>query len=510
MVSELTMNIDSIATLLNINKNEKGEYPFKIVDSKSELGIYMIHYDVDTINETKVDDITRQLRGVIVSDNKGIIVPSFGYTPTIVCDVYPEKDEVLKDKDGNEYSLSLFDVKDLFPMFDGTLLRVWKYNGNIFISSHKKIDASNSRWGTSGKFVELFKKYTESTFKVEDLFPADSSESLDGPVQVHNFLLVDEDLLIASKLKFNFSEEKSKSGFVVYINSLNCELPIELPKVDYNEVGSCEHTVMRVNSLKSKEECNMYLQKGFSSDVEEHDKHISLGEGLILYNGKSMLKMVSNGYSRRSKIVDNDPNILHRVYEILTESSFPKDGVDMYLEKYPAIPCPTEEQIESFKGGIIDKFPEEWKTYSDQELTETNDRETRERRFRNAVVHYAISLPLSHQKWALKSIDELLSDRYKAVQIVCNDYEKFAKGDWGEVYPRDLKVYERIKAIVLESKKFAKARVDKGERLEGKTLNQTLRKFAIDSIRNLMFKEYGVSIYKIVRVLVSDPKKKGE
>ena len=127
------MNVDSIATLLNINKNEKGEYPFKIVDSKSDLGIYMIHYDVDTINETKVDDIARQLRGVIVSDNKGIIVPSFGYTPTIICDVYPEKDEVLKDKDSNEYSLSLFDVKDVFPMFDGTLLRVWKYNGNISI-----------------------------------------------------------------------------------------------------------------------------------------------------------------------------------------------------------------------------------------------------------------------------------------------------------------------------------------------------------------------------------------
>jgi hypothetical protein len=507
------MSIDSIASILKIMKNEKGEYPFKIVDSKSDLGIFMIHYDVDTIGQTPKDSVIREFRGAIVSEEKGVIVPSFGYTPTIITDSFPELDEVMKDKDGNEHTLTLFGMKDVFPMFDGTLLRVWKYNGNIFISTHKKMDASNSRWGTSGKFVELFTKYTENTFKVEDLFPMDSAENMND-VKVHNFLLVDSDLMIASKIGFGTSENVLNSGFVVYVNSFNCELPVELPKVHYTEVASCEHTVMKVQSLKNKEEYNLYLQKGFFPTQEDIHSNISLGEGLILYNGKSMLKMVSSGYNRRSKIVDNDPNILHRVYEILTESAFPKDGVDTYLEKFPAIPCPSDSQIEEFGNGIpktlVSSFPEDWNTYSDQELTENNDRETRERRFRNAVVHYAVSLPLCHQKGALTAIVELLRDRFKAVQIVCGDYEKFAKCNWENVTPRDLKVYERIRTIVTDSKKFAKVRLDKGENVEGKTVSQILRKFTIEGIRNLMFKEYGVSIYKIVRVLVNDPKKKEE
>jgi hypothetical protein len=64
-------------------ESKNGKYPFKIVDTKEDLGLYMIHYDVDEIGNTDKDDKSRFLRGTIVSEEKGIIVPSFGYTPTI-------------------------------------------------------------------------------------------------------------------------------------------------------------------------------------------------------------------------------------------------------------------------------------------------------------------------------------------------------------------------------------------------------------------------------------------
>jgi hypothetical protein len=501
------MSVETIAKLLNFEANEKGKYPFRIVDTKTDLGVHMIHYDVDTIGETEVNDSIRNLRGSIVLEEKGIIVPSFGYTPTIITDSFDEHGD-FEDKDGNKHSLDEFwksgDRKDILPMFDGTLLRVWKYNGTIYISTHKKIDATNSRWGASEKFVDMFKRYIEGVFDLEDLFK-DISDSSDIPV--HNFLLVNIDLMIASKLHF---ENKKKDGFVVYINSKNCELPIELPKVSFSEIRKTDHSVFKVSGLKTNEEIKDYLHFGFHSELKDVHTHISLGEGLILYNGKSMLKVVSSGYNRRAKIVDNDPNILHRVYEILTESQFPRDNkvADTYLERFPALPCPTEEQIKSFTGNLLHGFPEDWKIPSDEELTGTISRESREMRFRNAVVHYTISLPLAHQKNALTSIDELLNDRFKAIQIVCGNYEKYAKGQFGDdIYPRDQKVYERIQEIVNESKKYAKLRVSRGEKLEGKSEIQCLKKFAVDNIRNLMLKEYGASIYKMVRVLVTDPKK---
>lgn len=505
------MSVESIAKLLKLEANEKGKYPFRIVDSKTDLGIHMIHYDVDTIGETEVNDSTRNLRGSIVLEEKGIIVPSFGYTPTIVTDDLESdilKNGEFQDKDGNKHSLDEFwkssDKKDILPMFDGTLLRVWRYNGTIYISTHKKIDATNSRWGASEKFVDMFKRYIEGVFTLEDLFKESSDSS---GIPVHNFLLVNVDLMIASKLHF---DDKKKDGFVVYVNSRNCELPIELPKVSFSEIHKTELSVFKVSSLKTDEEIKEYLHFGFHSELKDIHKHISLGEGLILYNGETMLKIVSSGYNRRAKIVDNDPNILHRVYEILTESQFPKDNKieDTYLEKFPALPCPTEDQIKSFTGNLLNGFPEDWKTPSDEELTGTVSRESREKRFRNAVVHYAISLPLSHQRHALTSIDELLNDRFKAIQIVCGNYKRFAEMKLGDdIHERDKKVYMRIKEIISESEKYANLRISKGEKLEGKSEAYCLKKFISSNILNLMLKEYGVSIYKIVRVLITDPKK---
>jgi hypothetical protein len=408
-------------------------------------------------------------------------------------------------------------------MFDGTLLRVWKYKDNIYISTHRKIDASNSRWGTSGKFVDLFKKYIESSFKLEDLFGAISAKSDSEDIQIHNFLLVDADLMICSKLPL---DTKVKDGFVLYINSVNCTLPSEvfekIPEVKYTEIADTTNTVIRVQSFKNIEEYNSYLNKGFYPDIDAVHPQISLGEGLILFNGKTMLKIVSKGYNRRAKIVNNDPNILHRVYEILTETQMSKDGMDNFLEKYSALPCPTDEQIEALKYSVISKFPEDWKTPSDQELTENTDRETREYRLRCAITHYALSLPVCYQKSALTCIKELINDRYTAINIVTNSYSKFEKQQYndfnslghtsldGTVNPRDLKVFERIRQIVIDAKNYANVRIKRGESIKGISGSQLFNKFTKDNIRNLMLKEYGTSLYKMVRVLVSDPKKKNE
>jgi len=502
-----SMEPSKIAEIVGVDKMN-GEYPFKVVDTKSDHGLYMIHYDVDEIGNFSSDSPEKNLRGVIVSDMDGVLVPSFGYTPTIISNKYPtDSKEKLTDKDGNEYTLDEFGVKDVFPMLDGTLLRVWKYKDTIHISTHKKMDATNSRWGTSGKFVDLFNKYTEKTFKVEDLFTEDSAK--DSKPVIHNFLLVDVDLMISSKLPLDSS---IKEGFVVYINSLNCETPEilkSLPKIHYSEVSKTENTVFRISSL-TPEEYDSYLNKGFYPELDDIDNNISLGEGLIIFNGNTMLKMISDSYNRRAKIVDNNPNIMHRVYELLDQAQIPKDGVDTFLEKFPAVPCPTNEQIENHKDNIISKFPAGWKLPSDQELTENNGL-AREMRLRVAVTHYAMSLPILHQKAALTCTAELLKDRHNAIQIVTQNYFKFDKKQWEEdVSPRDLKVYERIHKMVIDAKAYANVRIKRGEEIKGITGSQLFNKFVKDNLRNLMLKEYGVSIYKIVRVLVNDPKKKNE
>jgi hypothetical protein len=494
------MSVETIASTLHIESKD-GKYPFKIVDSKHDHGVYMIHYDVDEINNSSKDSIDRSLRGVIVSESEGILVPSFGYTPTIVLDDFDIKTtEQVTEKHGQVHILKEFNTTKILPMFDGTLLRVWKYKGEIHISSHKKMNAVNSRWGTSGKFVELFNKYTESLFSMDDLFGIVSEDS---KPQIHNFLLVDNDLMISSKLPLD-----TITGFVLYISSVNCVLPEEidskLSTLHYTEVQSTDKTVFKVKEFDMDgDEYKSFLTKGFFPNETNIHPQISLGEGLVLFNGNSMLKVVSHGYNRRSQIVNNDPNVLHRVYEILTDTQYPKEGIDTFLEKYSIIPIPTDEQITNLEKPIVSTFPEAWKVPSTAELSDVTEKGSHEHRLRCAVMHYAISLPLYHQKSALTSIQELLSNRYKATQIITTHYDRFSKKQFGEdVSPRDMKVYERIHKMVLDAKNYANVRVKRGEKVQGANPGQTFNKFVKDNIRGLMLREYGTSLYKIVRVLV--------
>jgi hypothetical protein len=505
--------LTTIADVLKIECSvETSKYPFKIVDSKPEKDLYMVHYDVDEINNSPKDSVERKLRGVIVSEEDGIIVPSFGYTPTIVLDDFDIKTvENVTEKQGQVHNLKEFNTTKILPMFDGTLLRVWKYKNEIHISSHKKIDAINSRWGTSGKFVDLFKKYTEEIFDLEDLFNTEGvEESLEQEytsIKIHNFLLVDNDLMISSKLSLD-----NITGFVLYINSVNCTLPsnIEdnLSTLHYTEIKCTDKTVFKVKSFDMNEtEYQSFLTKGFFPNETDINPQISLGEGLILFNGINMLKIVSNGYNNRSKLVNNDPNILHRVFELLTDSQYPKEGTDNFLEKYSIVSIPNDEQIKSMKEPLVSKFPEDWKIPTAEELTSTSVKESYDNRLRTVITHYAMTLPLYHQKPAFTAIRELLDERFKATQIICNNYDRYSKKQYGEdVTPRDLKVYERIHKMVTDAKNYANVRIKRGEKLNGASEGQTFNKFVKDNIRGLMLREYGTSLYKIVRVLIHSSK----
>jgi hypothetical protein len=501
--------LTTIAEILKVEIKD-GKYPFKIVDSKPDQGLYMVHYDVDEINRSPKDSIERNLRGVIISESEGIIVPSFGYAPTIILDDFDIKTlENVTENYGQTHNLKEFNTTKILPMFDGTLLRVWKYKNEIHISSHKKIDAINSRWGTSGKFVELFKKYTEGTFSLEDLFSStenQDSENLISP-KIHNFLLVDNDLMISSKLSLD-----NITGFALYINSINCELPTEveskLSSLHYTEIKCTDKTVFKVKSFNKDEvEYQSFITKGFFPNETDTHPKISLGEGLILFNGTNMLKIVSNGYNRRSKLVNNDPNILHRVFELLTDSQYPKEGTDNFLEKYSIIPIPTDDQIKALSEPILSKFPEDWKVLSEPDVKDNTIKESHENRLRTVITHYALALPLYHQKPAFTAIRELIDDRFKATHIICNNYDRYSKKQYGEdVSPRDLKVYERIHKMVMDAKNYANVRLKRGEKLNGASEGQTFNKFVKDNIRGLMIREYGTSLYKIVRVLVHSSK----
>lgn len=478
---------------------------FKVIDNNEDQGYNLVHYNIDTINTSKPQDFIRRVRGLILKDNK-VIVESFGYTPTVVVSELKSNesgDFTLIDTDLQTHNISKesFSDSSVYPLLDGTLLRVWKHNGTIHISTHKKLNANKSHWGSSQTFTELFLKYTKNYFNLEDLF--DDSNIENEKVVCHNFLLVDSDLLICSQVDLG-----EKSGFVLYINSVNGTLPeAVVPKnISVYDLKYSTDTYFKMEILNTLESQNKFIKQGFYPD-SPLDSNDSKGEGVVIFQGDRMIKVVSKDYENRSKIVNNDPNIIHRGWTLLTESMFPKSGEDTYLSKFPILPTPTKDElqsiIESGDFSILDKC----KILKDEDFVSKNNLETRNLRLLNVLLHYAKSLPIAHKVSAISCYNSILDHKSEVIKILCNDGDKYDSGLWGKPNTRDLKVFERIQTIVKEAKKYAKTRYSSGERFESMNEKQLLKKFYKENIRNLINKEYGENMHKIVRVLITSQSK---
>jgi hypothetical protein len=90
-----------------------------------------------------------QYRGIIINNNNRIICPSFGY-------VEDKKLENLEDKSYWRF----------FPSYEGTVVRLYYYNNEWLLSTHKKLSAFHSRWASRFSFGEIFIRYIKDLYNI--------------------------------------------------------------------------------------------------------------------------------------------------------------------------------------------------------------------------------------------------------------------------------------------------------------------------------------------------------
>lgn len=504
--------ISKIAEILDI-KSENEKYPFVIKDANVEEGLYLIYYDEDEVGKLPLDSKLRELRGLIVSLPLGkIVCNSFGYVPTIVADSMESVNSFLyengtmKDADGHSYDNSLFESGynafsgekiDVSPIYEGTMVRVWSHLGELMISTHKKIDCKNSHWGSSGKFRDLFEKCIAG-FDLKEFTPADT---------IHYFVLLDKDLQVASKLQLD-----DRSTISMYIgtnnladNSVSWELneKLSLPSInDYLEEKNLDKVLFGPTSLSNKEDVSKILNQGFYNTSFPENHFQNLGEGFVISyfrNGKrALIRVISKGFHRRSAIVANSPNVLHRAYMLLTKCLFPKTGEDKYIEEFPPIPVLDDEQIAALKTPFVgEELP--GKAYSVEELTDRNGKNVYEKRFRNAVTWYAFSLALPHQLGALACIKFILYEREEVIKILIRNFAKFKSGDFEElVFKNDPNTMKHIQWRLSEAEKFTHQYAPKN------ASKYELEKLLHKNIRKGFYRDTGEWCFKIARLLIKD------
>ncbi len=132
----------------NIRNNSN----IRLFDTDIQTGLQLWSYS--HCNDDSSESV-KQCRGVVLDGDK-IVSRMFGYTQE-----YTEKDEDIIRSELSLYDGQLYAV----PAIEGTIIRLFHSHNRWFLSTFRKLDAYNSRWGSEKTFGELFQQalYNEYT-----------------------------------------------------------------------------------------------------------------------------------------------------------------------------------------------------------------------------------------------------------------------------------------------------------------------------------------------------------
>ena len=277
-----------------------------IADSLNDLEIH--HLSICTKDSTPEE---RLMRGVIKC-GETIVCKSFGHTPEIVHTDSAEVQAMIQP---------LIEQKiRAFKSFEGSILRIWCWNGEWHLSTFRKIDAFKSRWGTQKSYGEMFidalishKAEYQGLADCEDAsFFTDYCKKL-NPDYTYVFLMrsgKDSKLVCnaftAPQVFIVGAFDRSKDfAYVPGRNCTECVVPSSV-EVEVNSVDDCVNIVANLN-------------------VREY-------QGLIFISdeGKAV-KLVNETYYKMLNLRDNVPNVFVRYVQLKQNAS--KD-LDLFLNVY--------------------------------------------------------------------------------------------------------------------------------------------------------------------------------
>lgn len=222
-------------------------------------------------------------RGLVYKDDKPFL-KSFGYTPTYT------KDTIPKDID--------FSKCRFFESYEGTLLRLFynDINNKWYLSTHRKLDASKSFWGSSETFGDRFNRFINSK----------------------DYELLDKNL------NYMFLITPTESNRIVCTNNLN--KIIHVGTYDKNFNLSFEYDI----KIERPKEFRFSSYEEFIKQVEDID--ITSFQGIIISNIKTQqnIKILNSKYYYYNNIRGNVASINFRYLQIRQDPDMKQELMRMY------------------------------------------------------------------------------------------------------------------------------------------------------------------------------------
>lgn len=354
--------------------------------------------------------------------------------------------------------------------FDGTLVRVWKHDGHVYVSSHKRIHTDRATWGGSPPFKELYLALGGPT---DALF----GDAVSSRV-VYTFLLVHPALQIGSHVPMG-------EPFLLYLGEhfmAGSEAEVERPPPAVLDS-------LRRPQYLTLEEVNQRLKYGYyppeKSPHLTQDPRTSHGEFVMCFEFTDAtktriarcLKIQSDAYSWRVSMRDNDANLEHLVFTVagIKRRDFRRRAdFHEFANRYPFIDLPTPEEL----------------PYLVPRLVPSQDVGTRQRQVAIGCLVYATHPArqadvLRYFTTYLIALNQVLS---WILRLDGASPEQLAAIE--NAGPSGKYVVGRIKNIL----QVSHGRADKLDTPEAQ------RKELESSVRYLVEHEYGESLYKIYRL----------
>jgi hypothetical protein len=470
-----------IAKILNL----PDVHGWSVIDEEEHL--VMVHY------ASAADmNIYGQLRGVLVDIEVGAIVAnSFGYTPTAIASELLEVDGNLavKDQDGHTHVFPMNDVV-IKRVFEGVVIRVIWHKGKCYRITHRRINPIRSRWGSSKSFISMYEEAGGPT--AEQLFDTTKPYSS----TCYDFLVVDPSLLVGTRQRVN-------CPYLVRLAQREMDIKRPIDEVAPGKPtfittdtigGVVSEPILHDPKLLSLEEANSHLKYGYYNGFEAGDIRQLTGEAVIIYRMVNdhivdIVKVHSPSYEWRVNMRGNNPNINNQFYSLLNIVYTNIDTTDKWetlKQKLIMLPLYDEQSLKDLyaQNQCILTIP----------LGEVNqeDYDIRDSRIHLLWMNYVLSLPFSVQADALNILSNFRRDR--------NDLVTWLSGI--ESNTKDIEATElpeRVKGLISSSRRLSRERVASGTNYSSKGSHMKLPVIIKSTLRNLIYKEKGPSLYNLIR-----------
>ena len=267
-------------------------------DDNEELQIYSYKScSNDSSNELK------SYRG-LVFDHEILVSSSLGFTPE-----YNEEEFKVLDLDLSNYSF--------FSSEEGTLLRVF-FHQKWYLSTHRKLDAFKSRWGSNQSFGEIFLSCLNCSF--EDL-----TSSL---IQHHVYFF-----LIRNTKDTRIICQPPEQPTVYHIGTLL-----------NNETFDISDSSLEKFGFKKQEQLTVSNKDDVYNYVKDCDPFKTQGMIAFLKDGSGKhFKVVNTNYQNYLYVRNNEPDLNFRFLQLLRDQT--NDIFKTFLQLYPQY----KSKIEYFK-----------------------------------------------------------------------------------------------------------------------------------------------------------------